>query len=204
MYDHGRVSAADPTPPTAGAAAATSGNVEPAEAAPVRGRRPNLLRDMALSLGVLIVPLMLLMAFCRPSASDIATVDPSRVFQAAKAEAAFPVRIPSTLPDSWRATNAGLVRGDGGTLTVRVSYLTAGDRFVQLVQSDVASDALIPAELGAGKIQGMTQVGGVTWQRYDGRRAGETALVLLSPKSTVLLSGDASLGEITTLASSLR
>jgi hypothetical protein len=167
-------------------------------------RRPNLVRDIALSLGVLLVPLLLLMAFCRPTERELPTVDPSRTYQAAKAEAKFPVLVPSGLPVGWRATNAALNRLDGGALTVRVSYLTPGDRFVQLVQSDADSEDLIVDELGAGKIQGTNEIRGEQWQRYSGRRDGETALVRLGPESTVLATGDATVNELTALASALR
>lgn len=167
-------------------------------------RRPNLARDIALSLSILLLPLLLLMAFCRPTGSELPTVDPNRTYQAAKAEAKFPVLIPISLPAGWRATNATLNRLEGGGLTVRVSYLTPGDRFVQLVQSDADSEDLIVDELGAGKIQGTNEIRGQQWQRYSGRRDGETALVWLRPDSTVLASGDATVNELTALTSALR
>jgi hypothetical protein len=167
-------------------------------------RRPNVVRDIGLSLGVLVVPLLLLIAFCRPTESALPTVDSDRIYQAAKTEAKFPVRVPSGLPAGWRATNGALNRLDGGALTVRVSYLTPGDRFVQLVQSDADSEDLIVDELGAGKIQGTNEIRGEQWQRYSGRRAGETALVRLGPESTVLATGDATVNELIALASALR
>jgi hypothetical protein len=153
---------------------------------------------------VLIVPLLLLMAFCRPSEREIPTADAARTYQAARSEAAFPVLVPDELPAGWRATNAALNRLGGGRLTVRVSYLTPSEDFVQLVQSDADSEDVILAELGAGKIEGSADVGGVAWQRYGGRRPGETALVLLRPEVTVVAAGDASLDELRTLAASLR
>jgi hypothetical protein len=187
MYDDGRVTAPDSA-------------VQPAAGL----RRPHPMRDIVFSLGVLIVPLLVLVAFCRPSERDIPTVDATPTYQAARAEARFPVSAPEGLPAGWRATNAALNRLDGGRLTVRVSYLTPSQRFVQLVQSDVDADDLILAEIGAGKIEGTTEIGAASWQRYTGRRAGETALVLIGPESTVIAAGDASLAEMRTLAAALR
>lgn len=183
MYDDGSVTSPDPAPP-------------------VRAFRP--VRDIALSLGVLIVPLLLLMAFCQPSERDVPTVDANRTYQTAKSEAKFPVLVPGGLPDGWRATNAAVNRLDAGRLTVRVSYLTSSGTYLQLVQTDADSGDVILAELGAGKIQGSTDVRGVAWQRYSGRRPGETALVLIQPESTVVTSGDASLADLRTLAAALR
>ena len=199
MYDHGGVSAADTTPPTASA-----GTPSGEASAPRRLRRSNPIRDMAISLAVLVVPLLALMALCQSGEPQVKTVDPARTFQAAKAEARFPVMVPADLPDGWRVTNASLNRADGGALTLRVSYLTSANTFIQLVQSDVATETVIVDELGGGKIQGTSDVGGVAWQRYAGRRAGETALVLLGPKATVIVVGDASLGDLRRLAGSLR
>jgi hypothetical protein len=162
------------------------------------------MRDMAISLGVLVVPLVLLMAFCRPTAGDTPTVDPARTYQAAKASAKFPVRVPEELPSSWRATNSALRTGEAGTLTVRVTYLTPATKSMQLVQSDQAAEKLIVDELGAGRIEGAVTVGSARWQRYGGSRSGETALVLLEPKVTVVIVGDAGLEELRTLAGSLR
>jgi len=221
MYDHGGVSTADPTPPagspdqdetdtTAAAPAVPATPAVPAAPAapavpaapPVRQWRPA--RDILLSLGLLIVPLLVLMALCQPSGNDIATVDPSGTYRAARAEAKFPVLTPTDLSDGYRATNAALNRLEGGAVTVRVSYLTPSKKYLQLVQSDVDSEKLIVAELGAGKIQGTADVRGVAWQQYGGRRPGETALVLLGPKATVMVTGDASVGDMRAFAATLR
>jgi hypothetical protein len=159
---------------------------------------------MAISLGVLTIPLVLLMALCRPSSRDVPTVDPANTYEAAKATGAFPVRVPKGLPAGWRATNSSLRSGTGSKLTLRVSYVTPTSRFAQLVESNVAADTLLPEELGGGKAEGTTKVGAVDWQRYGGRRAGETALVLLDRQVTVLVAGDATLDELRTLAAALR
>jgi Protein of unknown function (DUF4245) len=214
MYDDEGVTPADASPPgpQQPGAAAPAGPQVPAEPQPQGRTQPparhgamsNYARNMAISLAVLIVPLVVLVAFCSPSADELATIDPSGTYQAAKSEAKFGIRIPAGLPDGWRATNSSINRGDSGAVTLRVSYLTPAGKFAQLLQSDVASDQLLPEELGGGTIQGMTEVGGVTWQRYGGRRARETALVLLEPESSVLVVGDASIDELRALAASLR
>lgn len=187
MYDHGEVTTADTSPPP-----------------PRHGAMGNYVRNIAISLAVLILPLVALVAFCTPRGDDIKTIDPSGTYQAAKSEADFDVRIPSGLPDGWRATTSSLNPGNGGVVTLRVSYLTPSGKVAQLVQSDIDSGQLLPAELGGGKYEGDADVAGARWQRYGGRRPGETALVLLEPESSVLVVGDAPLDELRTLASSLR
>jgi len=144
------------------------------------------------------------MAFCRPQETDVPTVDPSGTYRAAAAEAKFPVRRPAGLPSGWRSTNAAIERAAGGALTLRVSYITPSADYIQVVQSDVPSDALIPKEIGSGKVEGRIEIGTVAWQRFGGRRDGESALVLLEPKVTVVVTGDAPMGELTAFAALLR
>ena len=178
---------------------------EPVTSTPAPAKRSRLsqtARDMAISLGVLAVPLVLLMAFCRPAARDTPSVDPAATFRAAAALEAFDVRVPQPLPQGWRATNAAL-RSEGG-VSVRVSYLTPDGKYVQLLQSQRSADALLPEELGAGRRRGAESIDGVSWHRYGGRSAGESALVLLEPTVTVLVVGDAPPAQLTALARSLR
>ncbi len=54
-----------------------------------------------------------------------------------------------------------------------------------MIQSDVPSEVLIPEEIGSGKVDGRIEIGTVSWQRFGGRREGESALVLIDPKVTV-------------------
>lgn len=159
---------------------------------------------MAISLGVLVVPLLILMAFCRPDEADVETIDPTGTYRSAAAEAKYPVRKPAGLPGGWRSTNAAIERETGGGLTLRVSYITPSKEFIQLVESDVPSDKLIPDEIGGGKVHGRIQIGEAQWQRYAGRNSDETALVLLDPKVTIVVTGDAPMGELTAFAALLR
>ena len=62
---------------------------------------------------------------------------------------------------------------------------------MQLVQSNVPADRLLPAELtGRASRRGRPSWPGATWQRYTAR-GNEQALVLLEPNRTVIVVGDA-------------
>jgi len=160
---------------------------------------------MALSIGVLLVPILLLVAFCQTTGTQQApTVDPGSVWTAAREAGRFPVRVPGDLPDGWRVTRAVAPREDGGALTVRVTYETPTGEFAQLVESDVDAAALLEDELGGPRAPGGTvDVEGTPWQRYPGRRDGETALVRLEGGATYLVTGSAGLDELRTLAAAL-
>ena len=160
---------------------------------------------MALSLAVLLVPILLFVAFCQATGTEqTSTMDPGAVWAAARDADRFPVRVPQGLPDGWRVTRALTQRGDGGALTLRVSYETAEGEFAQLVESDVDAAALLEGELGGPRTTGGTvDVEGIPWQRHPGRRDGETTLVRLDGRATYLVAGSASLNELRTLAAAL-
>lgn len=160
---------------------------------------------MAISLLVLLVPILLIFVFYRVvlGGDQPARMDPAPAIAEARAANAFPVSEPVGLGDSWRPVNANLQTADGFR-TLRIGYVSPEGGGVQLVQSNLPAERLLPAELtGKGQAQGVTEVAGRDWQRYSAR-AGERALVLLQPERTVIVVGDAAEGELRDLAGALR
>jgi hypothetical protein len=154
---------------------------------------------MAISLLVLLVPILLIFVFYRVvlGGDQPARMDPAPAIAEARAANAFPVS------ESWRPVNANLQTADGFR-TLRIGYVSPEGGGVQLVQSNLPAERLLPAELtGKGQAQGVTEVAGRDWQRYSAR-AGERALVLLQPERTVIVVGDAAEGELRDLAGALR
>ncbi len=183
--------------------AVTSPEPTPADPPAARGRRGGTIRDLAISIGVLVVPLVAVVALCQPGDSGPTKIDPSRAYAGARAEAGFPVREPAGL-EGWAATNATFRETAAGTATLRVSYLTPAGRYAQLVQSSVPADELIPAELGGGSPRGAATIQGAAWQHYSARQPDDRAYVLLEPTVTVIVVGDATDGELRTLVTALR
>ena len=188
-------------------------HVDPAQPAESRSADRNLEtparperspKDMAISLLVLLVPIALLLAFYRVvlGGDEPAMVDPTPVIAQARAVDAFPVREPVGLPSGWRPVRAAFQQADGGRV-LRIGYVSPQDRGVQLLQSNVPAERLLPAQLtSSGRPQGATDVVGRSWQRYTAR-AGERALVLLEPDRTVIVVGAAAEAELRDLAASL-
>ncbi|MGV9211304.1 DUF4245 family protein [Micromonospora sp. RB23] len=212
----------DPTASTAGEPALVAGAATPgAEPAPVEERpaaRPSPPRaaatagkserspkDMAISLLVLLIPIALLLAFYRGflGGDQATTVDPAPAIEQARSANTFPVSEPQGLGSGWRTVSARYQSVEGGA-TLRIGYLTPEGRGVQLVQSSVPAERLLPAELtDQGQPQGPTELGGRTWQQYTAR-GNQQALVLLEPTRTVLVIGDARDNELRELTGSLR
>jgi hypothetical protein len=160
---------------------------------------------MAMSLLVLLLPIALLIGCYRLvfDGDQPVAVDPAPVVDQARSSVDFRVRAPDGLPAGWKVTNATFRRADGAR-TLRIGYLTPAGAGLQLLQTDLPVERLIPAELGAGaRPGGVADVPGGTWQRYSAR-PGERALVLLEPAGTTLVLGSGSERELVELASALR
>ncbi|MCG5444651.1 DUF4245 domain-containing protein [Micromonospora sp. NIE79] len=185
----GEPAATDPTPPRP----AASGKSE---------RSP---KDMAISLLVLLVPIALLLAFYRGflGGDQATTVDPAPAIEQARSANVFPVTQPQGLGSDWTTVSARYQTVEGGA-NLRLGYLTPEGRGVQLLQSSVPADRLLPAELTSqSQPQGPTELAGRTWQLYTAR-GNQQALVLLEPTRTVIVVGDARDNELRELAGSLR
>ncbi|KAB1934775.1 DUF4245 family protein [Micromonospora sp. ALFpr18c] len=162
-------------------------------------------KDMAISLLVLLVPIALLLAFYRGflGGDQASTVDPAPAIEQARSANVFPVSQPQGLGSDWRTVSARYQSVEGGA-NLRIGYLTPEGRGVQLVQSSVPAERLLPAELtDQSQPQGPTELAGRTWQRYSAR-GNQQALVLLEPTRTVLIVGDARDNELRELAAALR
>ncbi|MGC4878150.1 DUF4245 family protein [Micromonospora sp. DT43] len=179
-----------PAPPPRVAAAATKAERSP--------------KDMAISLLVLLIPIALLLAFYRGflGGDQATTVDAAPAIEQARSANTFPVSEPQGLGSGWRTVSARYQTVDGGA-NLRIGYLTPEGRGVQLLQSNVPAERLLPAELtDQSQPQGPTELGGRTWQLYTAR-GNQQALVLLEPTRTVLVVGDARDNELRDLAGAL-
>lgn len=178
---------------------------QPGQVQPAVGRSERSPKDMVISLLVLLVPLLLLVGFYRVvlGGDEPVRVDPAPAVAQARASGAFPVSEPTGLHGSWRSVSATFQSADAGR-TLRIGYVSPEGRGIQLVQSNVPPEQLLPAELTSnGQAQGLTEVAGRDWQRYSAR-PGERALVLLEERRTVVIVGDAAEGELRSLATALR
>lgn len=185
-----------------GEPAATDPTPQPPVASAKSERSP---KDMAISLLVLLVPIALLLAFYRGflGGDEPTTVDPAPAIEQARSANTFPVSQPEGLGSDWSTVTARYQIVEGGA-NLRLGYLTPEGRGLQLLQSSVPAERLLPAELtGQSQPQGPTELAGRTWQVYTAR-GNQQALVLLEPTRTVIVVGDARDNELRQLAGALR
>lgn len=164
---------------------------EPAAAAVAQrlGRRP---RDMAISIGLLLVVVFSLFGLYRCLGGDDAvTVDPDSVYEEARDAGDFPVLTPKGLSGDWKAVSADYQPNSGGA-TLRVGWRSPAGGGIQLIESDMVPASLVSRELGADAAPTGNAVdeGGRQWQVYSARN-GETAYVFQEPERTVIVTGKA-------------
>ncbi|SDX99906.1 Protein of unknown function [Micromonospora pattaloongensis] len=159
---------------------------------------------MAISLLVILLPIAVLFAAHRflLNGDQPVVVDPAPAVAQARSANAFPVSEPRGLGEDWRSIAASFRQVEGGR-TLRIGYVTPKGAGVQLVQSTVPVEKLLPAELSdSARPEGPIELGGRNWLWYAAR-PGERALVLLEPARTLVIVGDAPETELTTLAATV-
>ncbi|MFC0528061.1 DUF4245 domain-containing protein [Phytohabitans kaempferiae] len=162
-------------------------------------------RDMVLSLIVLLVPVLLVVLIYRvvQGGDQPVTVDTAPAISQARSANAFPVSEPAGLSDDWRAISATFQKAEGGQI-LRLGYVTPDGAGLQLIQSNVPAENLLPAELTkSGRAEGAVKIEGRSWQRYTAR-PGERALVLLEQERTIVVVGSAHEEEQGELAAAVR
>ena len=174
-----------------------------ATAQPAR-RRGGIL-DMALSLGLLLAIIGIVLFVQQRDDKAIKVIDPASAYAGARNVASYEVRTPQALPARWRPTSARTQRPAAGRVSLRVGFVTPEGEYAQLVESDLPRNQLIAAELGDDALpRGSVTVGSDMWQQFPARRDGDRAIVRTDGAVTFIVSGSASLTELKVLAASLR
>jgi hypothetical protein len=172
--------------------------------APRSRRAGQTVRDMTLSLTVIVVIVGIVVAFQERGGQRVRVIDPAPTYAGARNAAAYPVRVPRP-PSGWRPTSARNDLSEGGRLTLRVGFLTPTGQYAGLVESDVARDALLGRELSPGvRPTGSLTVSGVPWQWLPARKRGDRAIARTAAGVTYLVFGSAGPEELRVLAASLR
>jgi hypothetical protein len=201
MADDGNVSS---TPPASDAVSGETVSSAPQSAPPARRRGRFSVRDVTLSLGVLIVPIFaVIVLFQALGADPVRRVDPEPAYTQAAASGGFPVLRAQGLRDGWVVTAATSSRADAA-VTLRVGFVAPSGRFARIAESGRPVEQVLAGELGGTpRSTGAEEIGGQAWLRYPGR-GNEQALVSVRPKMVVVVTGTADPSELRELAASLR
>ncbi|MFL6120176.1 DUF4245 domain-containing protein [Actinophytocola sp.] len=175
------------------------------------GRAGLRMRDMVGAVVVLLLIIGVVLAWfggCsfspgRPSVdqASVPSADASAALTRAAGSVPFPVREPA-VPKGWRANSTSTSPVGAGEVVVRVGWLTASGKYLQLSQSGAAAADVLVKETGQARTpaaDGSVEVDGVTWTTYPSRR-DEPAWVAELDGAVVLITGSAPESEFRQLA----
>lgn len=159
------------------------------------------LRDLVLSLTVVgVFVAFLFVVVWRPAPDPVRTVDPAPVLLSAREQAGYPVYAPTGLSGDWRATSVRF-EADGDATVWFLGYVTPGDQYVAVAQTDGDPAAFIEEQTLEGSPEGEVTVDGEVWQRYA--TPDQRSLVRTSSDSTVVVTGSVSEEELVDFAGRL-
>ena len=180
-----------------------------------RRRGYEQVRDMALSLGLVIVFVMVTVAFLGgslgilredPAARDVRPVDYREELRTAVQEADYEVLAPSGVPDGWVSQSARAVSAEDPTASVelQIGFLTPDSRYATVVQTDDDLPDVLEGRRLGDEAEATVDVAGRAWQQHRRLDRDEVALVRTEGSRTVVVTGDARAEDLVTLAAGLR
>ena len=170
---------------------------------------------MSLSLGLVILFVFVTVALLGgslgilrddPAARDVRPIDYTDELSRALAEAEFEVVAPAEVPNGWVSQSARTeVRPDQGTsVLLQIGFLTADERYATVAQTDDEPSEVLEAYRLGEEIEATVDVAGRPYEQHRRTDRDEIALVRTEGGRTVVVTGDASLADLTDLAASLR
>ncbi|MEV3938978.1 DUF4245 family protein [Glycomyces sp. NPDC049804] len=176
---------------------ATDGPAAPAEGEAPAAARPKQrrMRDMAMSMAVLLVPIGLFYAGWQWVASDrqVSVVDTTE--NHATAASLGLAAIEPELGEEWKAISTDLAV-DGETVVLRTGYYSPDGHGLQLAETNGALADVNEALTGTGT---PVEAAGITWAAYE-TNAGETWTAEIGGETVVLSAEPDGVPDLTELA----
>lgn len=174
------------------------------------GRKPRgreTAYDMVLSMGaVLLAVALILIISWRPQKEVLPTVDYQAAVANARLQQTWPILIPASIPEGFKATSARFEPesyGSSGDVRWYLGFQTPSQEFVSLWQSDGPVKKVVAAASNNATCDGSTKIGGVTWSKCEVPDPITRAMYKTDGEVTTIVSGTASWDELTAFASSL-
>lgn len=168
-----------------------------------RGRHTvgDLVRSMSLVLAAVAV--VVLLTLRDDPERPVQRVDFGQQLQETRRVAAYDVVAPMGLSDRWKATS---VRGDNdeGAVTWHIGFVTPEEHYAAVEQSDGPVKAFLDDHVQGATESGSVTVSGARWQRLEGGKPEQRALVLRGSGVTTMVTGGASFTELRQLAGALK
>jgi hypothetical protein len=121
--------------------------------------------------------------------------------------APYPVLAPSGLPRSWVPVNSGVARGEAngaGTVTWRLGFAAPGGTLAALEETNAPAAPFIRRMTNSGAAQPPVTINGRAWTPALTPARGQRSLASTAHGVTLVVTGNATLAQLRTLAASLR
>jgi hypothetical protein len=179
--------------------------------AKTRSRLRTTVRDMVLTMALIVVPILLVIWLMpsnipKTAVTAVTSQDYQAMLTAARSELPFTALSPTGLPASWELTSDEYEPAGDTAAEWRLGYVTAAGKYAEFEQT-TESVAQYLGEQGSDATEsGTVTVAGQSWQEYAGTTPGGLTTLLFRPegKSLVVVAGSATLAELETLAGSLQ
>ncbi|MFL6238758.1 MAG: DUF4245 domain-containing protein [Actinomycetes bacterium] len=161
---------------------------------PVRVTSRYSLRNMALSIGVVLgIVVLLVVLLPRPHYDAVKQVDPREAILSAQRVAPYHVLVPTGLPAGWRATSAQVTGPDDHHVVhLHIGYVSPRGAYVALEESNQAATPFIELESAHGKFRGQAPVNGQTWEQRFSANQSEYSLDRTDPSGVTVVVGGSS------------
>jgi len=182
----------------------------------VADRRNKTIRDMTLSMGVIVVAVLLLVGFDggfsvspgKPSGGTAPRANVLGGFAGSNDQTGFTALRPVGLPASWQGSSFSFTAAPGtpqAPPAVRGGWQTPSGSYLTLIESSGAFATVLKVELGQtyGSAGGSVTVGAATWAISPGVRT-EVAWSRTVDGLTLLITGSAPESEFKILAAALK
>lgn len=158
-------------------------------------------RDMVISLAVLLVPILLIVWFFTriPDEPPVPDLEWPKAVAQARQQADFPLLAPRQVPAGWRATKARYVEAGGQWVGKEraagdrweLGFLTADDVYVAINQSTEKTTPFVRTITGDAKAEGTVTVDGRQWRKMISSQGRTRYLVTEVDGSTAIVVADA-------------
>ncbi|HET9128646.1 MAG TPA: DUF4245 domain-containing protein [Propionibacteriaceae bacterium] len=170
-------------------------------------------RDMVISLGVLVVPIVLIVWFFQrvPDRPQVQAIDPTASASAAQREASFPLLLATGLPSGWVPVKATWTPRGGDLLghgtaegdTWVVGYQAPDGVYLSVAQQAGNLPSFVADMTDNADPDGSSRVGGQTWQRYVDSSGSNRYLVRVTSRDTTIVGGAEPYGALEAFLTSL-
>jgi hypothetical protein len=168
--------------------------------------------DMIRSLAVILIPVVIITYFfTRTPDAPVKTVEWTPLLAQAREQAPFPVLAPRAVPQDWRPTKASWVplgqpvlNGDPSPRNLwQLGFLDSTGTYLELDQGDLQGPDLVRDRTRKGLPDGQSTLQGQRWERRISDDERTRSLVLVTPASTTVVTGDLPYADLESFAATL-